>query len=120
MSEFWHSTGAARDASPGRRHPRKKWIYPSTPGRPPVPPEVRALVKQPAWNRRHDSHRHSRSGLSSYNDIGAVEWPWAGIANADADADADNRGSAAPATHPLPRQMSAVSHRQAAASAAQG
>lgn len=40
-----------------RRLVRKKWTYPSTPGRPPVPPEVRALVEQlarqnPRWGYR--------------------------------------------------------------------
>ena len=40
-----------------RRLVRKKWTYPSTPGRPPVPAEVRALVEQlarqsPRWGYR--------------------------------------------------------------------
>jgi putative transposase len=40
-----------------RRLVRKKWTYPSTPGRPPVPGEVRALVEQlarenPRWGYR--------------------------------------------------------------------
>jgi len=37
-----------------RRLVKKKWTYPGTPGRPPVPAEVRALVEQlaqqnPGW-----------------------------------------------------------------------
>ena len=40
-----------------RRLVRKKWTYPNTPGRPPVPAEVRALVEQlarqnPRWGYR--------------------------------------------------------------------
>jgi putative transposase len=40
-----------------RRLARKKWTYPNTPGRPPVPDEVRALVEQlarqnPRWGYR--------------------------------------------------------------------
>ena len=40
-----------------RRLLRKKWTYPGTPGRPPVPEEVRALVEQlarenPRWGYR--------------------------------------------------------------------
>jgi putative transposase len=40
-----------------RRLARKKWTYPNTPGRPLVPPEVRALVEQlarqnPRWGYR--------------------------------------------------------------------
>jgi hypothetical protein len=40
-----------------RRLVRRKWTYPSTPGRPPVPAEVRALVEQmarenPRWGYR--------------------------------------------------------------------
>jgi hypothetical protein len=40
-----------------RRLVKKKWTYPNTPGRPPVPDEVRALVKQlaqqnPRWGYR--------------------------------------------------------------------
>jgi len=40
-----------------RRLVRKKWTYPGPPGRPPVPAEVRALVKQlarqnPRWGYR--------------------------------------------------------------------
>ena len=52
-----------RIATPGtllawhRRLVRKKWTYPDTPGRPPVPAEVRALVEQlarenPRWGYR--------------------------------------------------------------------
>jgi len=40
-----------------RRLARKRWTYPNTPGRPPVPAEVRALVEQlarqnPRWGYR--------------------------------------------------------------------
>lgn len=40
-----------------RRPVRKKWTYPGTPGRPPVPAEVRVLVEQmarenPRWGCR--------------------------------------------------------------------
>src|SRR5712664_2138466 len=42
-----------------RRLVKKKWTYPSTPGRPPVPAEVRALVEQlarqnPRWGYRRN------------------------------------------------------------------
>jgi putative transposase len=49
-----------------RRLVRKKWTYPHTPERPPVPAEVRALVEQPArQNPRAGNTRESKASCSS-------------------------------------------------------
>lgn len=40
-----------------QRLTRKKWTYPSAPGRPPVPAEVRALVEQLARQNPHWGYR---------------------------------------------------------------
>ena len=59
-----------------RRLARKKWTYPNTPGRPPVPDEVRALVEQLA-------RQNPRDRLSSARDDHRIAcrhvWPNAAI-----------------------------------------
>ena len=42
---------------------RKKWTYPDTPGRPPVPAEVRALVEQLARENPRWGYRRVHGGL---------------------------------------------------------
>lgn len=46
-----------------RRMVRKKWTYPTAPGRPPVPAEVRSLVEQLARQNPHWGYRRIQGEL---------------------------------------------------------
>jgi putative transposase len=68
LCEVWFAV-PLRDASPGtllawQRHlVKRRWTYPGTPGRPPVPDDLRALVEQLARQNPRCGYRRIRGEL---------------------------------------------------------